>query len=64
MITPADLVCKKPQEAHTLRQEASRCSYDHASQVRRWEESEIVAQILATTGAPTSSTTFDGEGDE
>jgi hypothetical protein len=64
MISPANLVSHKPREAHILRQEAGRCDYDHSSQTRRWDRSELVVQTMGTTGAPTSSTQFDGEGDE
>jgi hypothetical protein len=64
MITPAKLAQRKPEAAHVFRQQAPRCSYDHRTQVRRWDESPEMRQILMTTGAPTSSTTFDGEGDE
>lgn len=64
MITPSDLAKRKPSEAHRFRQQAPRCSYDHRAQVRRWSESEEMRRILLSTGAPSSSTTFDGEGDE
>jgi hypothetical protein len=64
MVIPSDLVLAKPKDAHVFRQEAPRCDYDHAMQVRRWAQSERMRRVLLTTGAPTSSTTFDGEGDE
>lgn len=63
-LTPADLVAKKPVEAHIWRQEAAQCAYDHASQTRRWEESALISDLIRTTGAPTSSTSFDGEKEE
>jgi hypothetical protein len=63
-LTPADLVCSKPDEAFLWRREGVRCSYDFVSQTRRWTESERIKQLMMTTGAPTSSTGFDGESDE
>lgn len=56
MLTAADLVHSKPREASILRQELSRCGYDHASQTRRWKENEEVRRIFLSTGAPSSST--------
>lgn len=63
-LTPADLVCTKPDESFLLRKEMAHCSYDYATQTRRWTESEKIRQLMMTTGAPTSSTMFDGEKDE
>jgi hypothetical protein len=63
-LTPANLVCSKPDESFLWRKEMVHCSYDYASQTRRWTESEKIRQLMMTTGAPTSSTTFDGEKDE
>lgn len=63
-LTPADLVCSKPDEAFLWRQEAAHCAYDYLTQTRRWQESERIKKLMMTTGAPTSSTTFDGEKDE
>jgi hypothetical protein len=34
------------------------------TQTRRWTESEKIRQLMMTTGAPTSSTSYDGEKDE
>jgi hypothetical protein len=64
MIAPSNLVTSKPKETAVFKQEASRCGYDHQAQVRNWRESEKVRIILMSTGAPTSSTAFDGERDE
>jgi hypothetical protein len=64
MIAPSDLVSSKPKETAVFKQEASRCGYDHVTQVRNWMESEKVRIVLMSTGAPTSSTQFDGESDE
>ncbi|HEX5789697.1 MAG TPA: hypothetical protein VFY13_01030 [Luteolibacter sp.] len=64
MITPSDLVSEKPAVSTIWRQEARRCDYDHKAQVRNWQQSEIMQQVMATTGSPTSSTAFDGESDE
>lgn len=63
-LTPADLVCSKPDESFLWRQEMVHCAYDHVSQTRRWTESEKIRQLMMSTGAPTSSTAFDGERDE
>jgi hypothetical protein len=63
-LTAADLVCSKPDEAFLWRREGVRCSYDYASQTRRWTESDRIRQLMMTTGAPTSSTHWDGEKDE
>lgn len=63
-LTPADLVNAKPDECSLWRMEMVNCSYDYASQTRRWSESEKIRQLMMTTGAPTSSTSFDGEKDE
>lgn len=63
-LTPADLVCSKPDEAFLWRREGVHCTYDYVSQTRRWTESERIRHLMMTTGAPTSSTAFDGEGDE
>ena len=63
-LTPADLVSRKPDEAFLWRQEMPNCSYDYRSQTRRWTESERIRTLMMTTGAPTSSTSFDGEKDE
>ncbi len=63
-LTPADLVCSKPEEAYLWRQEVAHCTYDYATQTRRWYESEIIRKLMMTTGAPTCSTQFDGEQDE
>ncbi len=64
MIAPSSLVTSKPKETAVFKQEAAHCGYDHAAQVRHWQESEKVRIILMSTGAPTSSTAFDGERDE
>ena len=64
MLAPSDLVLRKPKEAHAFRQEAPRCNYDHREQIRRWNESDEMRKVLLSTGAPSSSTQFDGEGDE
>jgi len=64
MLAPSDLVLAKPAEAHAFRQEARTCSYDHSTQIRNWGESDTMRRVLLTTGAPSSSTKFDGEGDE
>jgi hypothetical protein len=63
-LTPADLVSAKPDETFLWRREMTQCSYDHATQMRRWSESEKIRQLMMTTGAPTSSTMYDGEKDE
>lgn len=63
-LTPADLVCTKPDEAFLWRREGISCTYDHATQTRRWSESERIKKLMMTTGAPTSSTNWDGENDE
>jgi hypothetical protein len=63
-LTPADLVSSKPDESFLWRQEMVHCSYDYLSQTRRWTESEKIRQLMMTTGAPNSSTQFDGEKDE
>lgn len=63
-LSPADFVCSKPDEAFLWRKESGQCAYDHTTQTRRWSESERIRMLVMTTGAPTSSTTFDGEGDE
>jgi hypothetical protein len=63
-LTPADLVSSKPDEAFLWRQETAHCTYDYVTQTRRWHESERMRMLVMTTGAPTSSTTFDGEKDE
>ncbi len=63
-LTAADLVCSKPDEAFLWRQEGVNCTYDYVSQTRRWTESERIKQLMMTTGAPTSSSGFDGEKDE
>jgi len=63
-LTPADLVNSKPDECSLWRMEMVNCSYDYVTQTRRWTESEKIRQLMMTTGAPTSSTSFDGEKDE
>ncbi len=63
-LTAADLVSRKPDESFLWRKEMVNCSYDYLSQTRRWTESEQIRTLMMTTGAPTSSTTFDGEKDE
>lgn len=63
-ITPANLVASKPDEAFLWRKEMGNCQYDYVSQVRHWDESETIYDMLMSTGAPTSSTQFDGEKDE
>ncbi|MGD0762020.1 MAG: hypothetical protein ABR929_02315 [Roseiarcus sp.] len=63
-LTPADLVCSKPDETFLWRREMTHCSYDYVTQTRRWTESEKIRQLMMTTGAPSSSTQFDGEADE
>jgi hypothetical protein len=63
-LTPADLVSLKPDESFLWRQEMVHCSYDYLTQTRRWTESEKIRQLMMTTGAPNSSTQFDGEKDE
>jgi hypothetical protein len=63
-LTPADLVSSKPDESFLWRKEMVHCSYDYLSQTRRWTESEKIRQLMMTTGAPNSSTQFDGEKDE
>ncbi len=63
-ITPADLVSRKPEESFLWRMEMGHCSYDYLSQTRRWTESERIRTLMMTTGAPNSSTQFDGEKDE
>jgi hypothetical protein len=63
-LTPADLVSSKPDESFLWRKEMVNCSYDYVTQTRRWTESEKIRQLMMTTGAPNSSTQFDGEKDE
>lgn len=63
-ICPADLVASKPDEAFLWRQEMDNCRYDFVSQVRHWDESERIHDMLMSTGAPSSSTQFDGEKEE
>jgi hypothetical protein len=63
-LTPADLVSRKPDESFLWRTEMGGCAYDHRTQTRRWTESERIRTLMMTTGAPTSSTQFDGESDE
>jgi hypothetical protein len=63
-IVPADLVAKKPDEAFLWRQEMGNCRYDYVKQVRHWNESEIIHDMIMSTGSPTSSTQFDGENEE
>ena len=63
-LTPADLVSAKPDESFLWRKEMIHCSYDYVTQTRRWTESEKIRQLMMTTGAPNSSTNFDGEKDE
>jgi hypothetical protein len=63
-LTPADLVASKPDAAFIWRKEMGRCSYDHMTQVRRWDESEDLVRMIMSTGSPTSSTLFDGEAEE
>ena len=63
-LTPADLVSSKPDESFLWRKEMVNCSYDYVTQTRRWTESDKIRQLMMTTGAPSSSTQFDGEKDE
>jgi hypothetical protein len=63
-LTAADLVNTKPEETFLWRSEMVNCSYDYTTQTRRWTESEKIRQLMMTTGAPTSSTSYDGEKDE
>jgi hypothetical protein len=63
-LTAADLVNTKPEETFLWRSEMVNCSYDYVTQTRRWTESEKIRQLMMTTGAPTSSTSYDGEKDE
>jgi hypothetical protein len=63
-IIPADLVASKPDEAFLWRQEMGSCRYDYVTQVRKWEESEKIHDMMMSTGAPSSSTAFDGEKEE
>ena len=63
-LTPADLVSAKPDESFLWRKEMTHCSYDYVTQTRRWTESGKIRQLMMTTGAPNSSTNFDGEKDE
>lgn len=63
-ITPADLVASKPDEAFLWRQEMGNCRYDYGKQVRNWDESELIHDMIMSTGSPTSSTQFDGEKEE
>lgn len=63
-LTPADLVSRKPHESFLWRKEMTHCAYDYLSQTRRWTESELIRTLMMTTGAPSSSTQFDGESDE
>lgn len=63
-ITPADLVAAKPDEAFLWRREMGNCSYDYVTQVRHWDESDTIRDMIMSTGAPTSSTAFDGEKEE
>ena len=63
-LTADDLVNTKPAETFLWRSEMVNCSYDYATQTRRWTESEKIRQLMMTTGAPTSSTSVDGEKDE
>jgi hypothetical protein len=63
-LTAADLVNTKPDETFLWRSEMVNCSYDYVTQTRRWSESEKIRQLMMTTGAPTSSTSYDGEKDE
>jgi hypothetical protein len=63
-LTPADLVSSKPDESFLWRREMVHCSYDYATQTRRWTESEKIRELMMTTGAPTSSTAYDGEREE
>ena len=64
MLRPSQLVSEKPAVASTWRREAPRCAYDHVAQVRHWSQSDEMRKTLASTGAPNSSTKFDGEADE
>lgn len=63
-ITPADLVASKPDEAFLWRREMGNCPYDYTAQVRRWDKSETICDMLMSTGSPSSSTQFDGEKEE
>lgn len=63
-LTPADLVCTKPDETFIWRQELPHCDYDFESQTRLWDQSDRMKELIMSTGAPTSSTQFDGEADE
>lgn len=63
-LTAADLVSKKPDESFLWRKEMVHCSYDYLTQTRRWSESDQIRTLMMTTGAPNSSTQFDGERDE
>ncbi len=63
-LTPADLVCTKPDETFLWRQELPHCAYDFESQTRLWDQSDRMRELIMSTGAPTSSTQFDGEQDE
>lgn len=63
-LTPGAMVSAKPVETAVWRQEMSVCGYDHATQTRQWTESDKIRRIIMSTGAPTSSTMFDGESDE
>lgn len=63
-LTAADLVNATPEETFLWRSEMVNCSYDYTTQTRRWTESEKIRQLMMTTGAPTSSTSYDGEKDE
>ncbi len=64
MLRPSHLVASKPSVSSLWRREAPRCGYSHADQVRHWSESDEIRKVLLSTGAPTSSTAFDGESDE
>lgn len=63
-LTPADLVASKPDAAFLWRREMVHCAYDYVSQTRRWDDSEVIKEMILSTGAPTSSTSFDGEAEE
>lgn len=63
-IHPGDLVARKPDETFLWRQEMKNCSYDYASQTRKWAESEVIHTMIMSTGSPSSSTMFDGEAEE
>jgi hypothetical protein len=63
-LTAADLVNSKPDECSLWRMEMVHCTYDYLTQTRRWTESEKIRHLMMTTGAPTSSTQFDGEKEE